>query len=165
MIDIVDALDLIDRCVHERGDSYRSPRSRDPAGPVSRRFPTCPAASDSIVTLVLTKAGTPHAVISGLASTSVADAYASGERDLNLTVGAVVVLRAAQAVERRGQTWGVAREAAVRAASRFADLMLPVAEGARSAAQADSPSIAASATLTASTVLGSRSNSSPSALA
>jgi hypothetical protein len=133
VIDIVDALELLDSCVRDRGASYRSTHRRGSAGSLSRRYPTCPTATDSIVTLALTKAGTPLSAISRLAHTSVGDAYASGEHDLNLTVGAVAVFRAAQSTERRGETWGRARQAAMRVASRFAELMLPVASGSPSA--------------------------------
>jgi hypothetical protein len=133
VINIVDALDLLDSCVRERGDNYRSTRRRDPIGSLSRRYPACPTTTDSIVTLVLAKAGTPLTAISRVANTSVGDAYASGEHDLNLTVGAVVVLRAAESKERHGATWGVARQAAAHAASRFAELVLPVAPGSRTA--------------------------------
>ena len=133
MIDIVDALDLLDSCVRDRGDSYRSTGRRGPTGSFSRRYPACPAVTESIVTLVLARAGTPLTAISRVASTAVGDAYASGEHDLNLTVGAVVVLRAAESMERRGGTWGLARQAAAQAASRFAELVLPVAPGFRTA--------------------------------
>jgi hypothetical protein len=126
MIDIVGALDLLDSCVRDRGESYRSTLQLGPDSRGGRRYPTYPAVTDSIVTLVLTKAGAPPTTISRLAATSVGDAYASGERDLDLTVGAVVVLRAAESMERRGETWGLARQAAVQAASRFADLILDV---------------------------------------
>jgi hypothetical protein len=133
VIDIVDALELLDSCVRDRGAGYRSTHRRGSAGSFSRRHPACRTATDSIVTLVLTKAGTPLAAVSQVARTSVDDAYASGGHDLNLTVGAVAVLRAAQSMERRGETWGRARQAAAQAASRFAELVLPAASGSPSA--------------------------------
>jgi hypothetical protein len=107
MIDIVDALDLLDSCVRDRGANYR---------PFT-------AATDSIVTLALTKAGAPRGAIEPLVHTAVADLYAPGRPPLNLTLGAVAVLRAAHSVERRGETWAVSLQAAQRAASRFAELI------------------------------------------
>jgi hypothetical protein len=51
MIDIIDALDLVDSCVRDRGDNYRTGR-RGPTRSHGRRYPACPAVTDSIVTLV-----------------------------------------------------------------------------------------------------------------
>ncbi|MCU1655350.1 MAG: hypothetical protein JWO57_6 [Pseudonocardiales bacterium] len=103
MIDIVDALDLLERCVQDRRAGHRS--------------------GNGIVALALTKGGMPLTEVSRLADTPIGDAYAAGRRPLNLTLGAVVVLRAADSVERRGQPWGLALQAALRAASRYAELI------------------------------------------
>jgi hypothetical protein len=113
VIDIIDALDLLDRCVRDRGDGYRS-LSRGDA------FPT---ATDSIVALALSKAGAPLTALSPLAHTPIAELYASGRPPLPLTLGAVVVFRAAESVDRRGQTWATSYQAALRAASRFVELI------------------------------------------
>jgi hypothetical protein len=123
VIDIVDALDLLDSCVRDRGEGYRSLRRRLPAVPRTGGNDACPAATDSIVTLALTKAGAPLTALRPLAHTSVADVYASGRHRINLTLGAVVVFRAAESVERRGQTWAMSLQAALRAASRFVELI------------------------------------------
>jgi hypothetical protein len=89
-----------------------------------------PAATESIVTLALSKAGAPLTAIRPLAHTPVADVYASGRHPLNLTLGAVVVFRAAESMERYGQTWAMSLQAARRAASRFVELIPDrVAEG------------------------------------
>jgi hypothetical protein len=122
MIDIVEALDLLERCVRDRGDGYRSPQHGSAASR-GRRHPTCSKAANRIVALALTKGGTPLTEVSRLADTPIGDAYAAGRHSLNLTLGAVVVLRAAESVERRGQTWGLALKAALGAASRFAELI------------------------------------------
>jgi hypothetical protein len=123
VIDILDALDVLDSCVRDRGESHRpAGRHGSASGPRSR-YARCAPVSDSITTQVLTRAGAPSAAISRLAGRSIGDAYASGERDLGVTVGAVAVLRAAESVERDGGTWGLAQEAAVRAAARFVDLI------------------------------------------
>jgi hypothetical protein len=123
VIDIVDALDLLDSCVRDRGEDYRSLRRRLPAVSRTGRNDAFPAATDSIVTLALTKAGAPLIALSPLAHTSVADVYASERHRINLTLGAVVVFRAAESVERRGQTWAMSLQAALRAASRFVELI------------------------------------------
>jgi hypothetical protein len=113
VIDIVDALDLVDSCVRECGEGYRSLRRRD----------AIPTATDSIVTLALSKAGVPLTALSPLAHTPIADLYVSGRHPLPLTLGAVVVFRAAESEDRRGQTWAICSEAALRAASRFVELI------------------------------------------
>jgi hypothetical protein len=125
VIDIVDALDLLDRCVRDRGKSYRSPTCHERAILPLRTRCTGRAVTDSIVTLAVSKAGLPLTAISQLAGTSLVAAYARGQNPLNLTLGAVVVLHSAESVERRGETWGVALQAALGAAPRFLYL-LPV---------------------------------------
>jgi hypothetical protein len=105
MIDIVDALDLLDRCVRDR------------------RVDAPPAQTDGIVAMALSKAGTPLTTLGPLSGTPVADAYASGRHPLNLTLGAVAVFRAAESAERRGQTWAMSLQAARLAASRFVELI------------------------------------------
>ncbi|MDT4943473.1 MAG: hypothetical protein QOH14_206 [Pseudonocardiales bacterium] len=123
MIDIVDALDLLDSCVRDRGAGFRSPRRRGSAAAPRGRYYSCPAARDSIVNLALIKAGVPQPALSRLASKTVADVYASGLHPLDLTLGAVVVLRAAESKERRGHAWGSCLQAALQAASRFIELI------------------------------------------
>jgi hypothetical protein len=123
VIDIVDALDLLDSCVRDRGEGYRALRRRLPAVLRTGPIDAFPAATDSIVTLALSKAGAPLTALSPLAHMSVADVYASGRHPLDLTLGAVVAFRAAESVERRGQTWAMSLQAALRAASRFVELI------------------------------------------
>jgi hypothetical protein len=122
-LDIVDALELLDRCVRERGEDYRSLPDRLPAGSPTGADEAFPGETDRIVTLALSKAGAPRQALSALAHTSLADLYASGRHPFDLTLGAVVVFRAAESVERRGQTWATALQAASRAASRLLDLI------------------------------------------
>jgi hypothetical protein len=123
MIDIVEALDLLDSCVRDRGADYRSRRRPGAPGSRTERYYTCPAATETIVQLALIKAGAPHSAIGQLANGTVADFYASGPDSINLTLGAVVALRAAESGERLGHTWGVCLQAALRAASRFVELI------------------------------------------
>lgn len=115
LIDIVDALDLLDGCVRDREPPIVRRRRRGLAVFRSGCYYSCPAGTDSIVDLALIKAGAPPAAVSRLASI-VGDPYASGRRPLNLRLGAVVALRAAESMERRGQTWGMCLQAAMRAA-------------------------------------------------
>jgi hypothetical protein len=118
-LDIVDALDLLDRCVRERGEGYRSLPQRLSAGTDD----ASPAAPDGIVTLALSKAGAPRTALGPLAHTPVVEGGAAGRARPNLTLGAVVVFRAAESVERRGQTWAMSLQAAERAASKFLELI------------------------------------------
>lgn len=123
MIDIVEALDLLDNCVRDRGADYRSRHRCSSAVPRSGRRYRCPTATDSIVKLALIKAGAPQSAVGRLTSGTVADFYASGPDSLNLTLGAVVALRAAESMDRLGHTWGVCLQAALRAATRFVELI------------------------------------------
>jgi hypothetical protein len=123
MIDIVDTIDLLDSCVRDRGAGYRSPHRRDLADSRRGRSSNYPAATDSIVSLALIRAGAPMSAVSRVANSTVAEAYAAGLHPLNLTLGAVVALRAAESTERRGQTWGSCLQAALRAASRFIEVI------------------------------------------
>jgi hypothetical protein len=101
MIDIVDALDLLDSWVCQRGSDYRSAHRGQVARPRTGRhsYYACRDATDSVVTSGLTRIGP------------------------NLTLGAVVVLRAAASVQRQGGTRGASRDAGLRAASRFVELV------------------------------------------
>jgi hypothetical protein len=123
MIDIVDALDVLDSCVADRGADYRSRRRRNWAVPLSERYYHCPAPAESIVSLALIKAGAPQSSVGLLSHKSIADVYATDRARLNLTLGAVVALRAAESMERLGHSWGSCREAALQAASRFVELI------------------------------------------
>jgi hypothetical protein len=123
VIDIVNALDLLDSCVRDRGEDYRSLPRRLAAVSATEPQDEALAASDSIVTLALRKAGAPLTALNALAHAPIADVYASGRPDLNLTLGAVVVFRAADSAERRGQTWAMSLHAALQAAARFVELI------------------------------------------
>jgi hypothetical protein len=123
VIDIVDTIDLLDSCVRDRGAGYLSPHRRGSADSRRGRHYTCPRATDSIVSLALIKAGVPPSAVSRVANSTVADVYAAGLHPLSVTLGAVVALRAAESMERRGHTWGSCLQAAVRAASRFIELI------------------------------------------
>jgi hypothetical protein len=123
VIDIGYALDLLDSCVRDRGeDNQRAPRHPAVVSPPGAEC-ISPAAAGSFVVAALGKADAPPAALRALTHTSIADVYASGLPALNLTLGAVVVFRAAESAERRGLTWAMSLEAALRTASRFADLI------------------------------------------
>jgi hypothetical protein len=126
MIDIVDALDLLNSCVRDRDENYRSPALDESTASASWRYDAGRAVTDDIVTRALASAATPTTTGSWLIRRSVVDAYASGQNPFNLTLGAVIVLRAAELTDRRGETWGLSVAAAMRAASRFVE-PIPVA--------------------------------------
>lgn len=123
MIDIVDVLDLLESCVRDHGECHRPPARNESAMRPIEGQDTGRAATDSLVTLAMARAGTPIAADRRLAGTSVGVAYAAGQNPFNLTLGAVVVFSAAESAERCGQTWGIAFQAALRAASKYLDLL------------------------------------------
>jgi hypothetical protein len=61
-----------------------------------------------------------------------------GASSLDLSLGAVVVLHAADSAELRGQTWAMCLQAALEAASRFVEL-IPDRVVARAAESAGTP--------------------------
>jgi hypothetical protein len=123
MIDIVDALELLGSCVRERGESYQPPCRRLPAVSPTESEDMDPAARHSIVTLALGKAGAPPEALSAVAHLPIVAAYTAGCPPLDLSLGAVVVLHAAESAELRGQTWAMSLQAALDAASRFIELI------------------------------------------
>jgi hypothetical protein len=123
MIDIVDALELLGSCIRERGESYQPPYRRLPAVSPTEPEDKGSAARDSIVTLALGKAGAPPNALSAVAHLLIVDAYTAGRPPLDLSLGAVVVLHAAESAELRGQTWAMSLQAALDAASRFVELI------------------------------------------
>jgi hypothetical protein len=122
-MDIVDALDLLDSCVRDRGADYRPRRRHGSAGSPTGRIYQCAAATDSIVDLALIKGGVPHAGAGRLARRLVADPYPPGPDPFNLTLGAAVVLRAAGSAERLGKTWRSCLQAGLQAAATFVELI------------------------------------------
>jgi hypothetical protein len=138
MIDIVGALDLLDSCVLDRGEDHRPLGGGRPAASPARSDGALPAAAENIVTLALSKAGAPPRALWPLAHTSFADLYAAGRHPVNMTLGAIGVLRAAESAERRGQTWAMCLAAGLQAAARFVDLMPEGMAGCPRAALASS---------------------------
>jgi hypothetical protein len=123
VIDIVDTIHLLDSCVRDRGAGYRSPHRRGSADSRLGRCYTCPGATDSIVNLALIKAGVPPSAVGRVANSTVAVVSASRTHPVALTLGAVVALRAAESMERRGHTWGSCLQTAARTASRFIEVI------------------------------------------
>ncbi|MDQ1731609.1 MAG: hypothetical protein QOK10_1768 [Pseudonocardiales bacterium] len=123
MIDIVDALDLLEACVADRGADYCSSRRAGSATSRSERFYDCPAPADSIVGFALTKAGVPPAAVDPLGLWSIAELHGSQPGAVRLTLGALVVLRAAESADRLGQAWGSCVRAALRAVPPFLELI------------------------------------------
>ncbi|MGX7678613.1 hypothetical protein ACSMXN_06920 [Jatrophihabitans sp. DSM 45814] len=123
MIDIVDALDLLKSCVRDRGADYRARPRRGQRGSRRARYYECRPGSNSIVGLALIKADVSAATATLLTNCSVGEAIASGSAPKEFTLGAVVTLRAAQTMERRGHDWGSCLQAGVQAAARFIELI------------------------------------------
>jgi hypothetical protein len=123
VIDIVEALDLLDSCVRDPGHGYRSLPRRLAAVSSTEPQDEALAASGSIVTLALRRAGAPLTALRAVAHAPIADVYASGRPDLNLTLGAAVVFRAAESAERQGQPWAMCLQAALQTAARFVELI------------------------------------------
>jgi hypothetical protein len=119
VIDIVDTIDLLDSCVRDRGAGYRSPHRRGSADSRLGRCYTLPGSNRQHRQPGVDQGGCAAVSSRPVANSTVADVYASRPQPLNLTLGAVVALRAAESMERRGHTWGSCLQAAVRAASRF----------------------------------------------
>jgi hypothetical protein len=138
MIDIVDALELLGSCVRERGESYQPPCRRLPTASPTESEDRYPAARDSIITLALSKAGAPPEALNAVAHMPIVEVYASGRPPLDLSLGAVVVLHAADSAELRGQAWAMCLQAALEAASRFVEL-IPDRVVARAAESAGTP--------------------------
>ena len=84
MIDIVDALDLLNGCVQERGESWLP--ARDESSPsASLRYEAGRPVMDGMVSRALANAGTPPTPCRWLIHSSVVDAYAVGQNPFNLT--------------------------------------------------------------------------------
>jgi hypothetical protein len=123
MIDVVDALELLAACVEDRGADYRSSRRRGLATARGERFYDCPAPTDSIAGLALAKAGAPPSALDPLGQWTIADLRVGQPTAVKLTLGALVVLRAAESADRLGHAWGSCLEAALQALPAFIDLI------------------------------------------
>jgi hypothetical protein len=123
VIDVVEALDLLEQCVTERGCDYvYAPRWRMRGG-----YSTCVYAykgkPDCIIGLALAKSGVPVETLQTLSSSRLACLYSGDRLAIDLTLGAVAVFRAAQGAQDQGLSWGVALRRATLIAGRYFDLI------------------------------------------
>jgi hypothetical protein len=120
-IDVVDALDLLDRCVCERGQGYRTTtRPRTPGLRTDRDLSLSSAVwPDGMVSYALLCSAVFGAADRVADPGTGTDVAAAGWDASVLTLGASVVFRAAESTDRRGGTWGEAQTHALRAAARF----------------------------------------------
>ena len=120
MIDIRLALDLLAAAVAERGHHFVYP----PIGDLERDCVYRPhSGSLTLAGEALSLAGVSPGDLELLHGNSVRDLYARGQLPVSLTLGAVVVLDAAEHSQDRGQAWGDAVEHARRVAVRFITLL------------------------------------------
>jgi hypothetical protein len=123
MIDVVQALDLLDRCVAERGCDYAyAPRWTAHGG-----YSTCQYVHDGepdcMIGLALAKSGMPVEALRMLGSDRLAGLYSAHRLPIDLTLGALAVFRAAQRAQDEGQCWGVALRQARLIAGRYFGLI------------------------------------------
>jgi len=124
VIDIVDTLDLLEGCVRDSGPGYRPRRpSADPlTGP--GWYSVGRDGGEGIVATALLRTGSPVTALSTPGfGTPVPAQGPPGWNAQTLTLGALVVLRAAAAAELQGDTWGRSLACALRATARFVDLL------------------------------------------
>jgi hypothetical protein len=125
MIDVVQALDLLEQCVAERGCDYvYAPRWKVRGG-----YSTCLYAHDGepdcIIGLALAKSGLPVETLHLLNGDRLAGLYSARLLPMDITLGALAVFRAAQGAEDQGLSWGVALREATLTAGRYFDLIPP----------------------------------------
>ena len=120
-IDVVDALDLLDHCVRERGQGYRTTTRPRTPGLRTDRDPSLRSAvrRDGIVNHALLRSVVLGAVDYVADPGTGTDVGAAGWDASVLTLGASVVFRAAESTDRRGGTWGEAQADALQAVARF----------------------------------------------
>jgi hypothetical protein len=125
MIDMVQALDLLEQCVAERGCDY----VYAPRGTAHGGYSTClythNGKPDCIVGLALAKSGVPVEALQTINGDRLAGLYSEHRLPVDITLGTLAVFRAAQGAQDQGLSWGVALQQATVAADRFFDLIPP----------------------------------------
>ncbi|MDT4936738.1 MAG: hypothetical protein QOG80_409 [Pseudonocardiales bacterium] len=124
LIDIGTALDLLAAAVADRGGSFVYPPVPDPDRTCLFRMNDGPGC---LVAHALSMAGVDVDELAPLRHDSIRELYRQDRLPVRLTLGALVVLAAAERSEDHGCTWGAALGRATDAAARFVDL-LPVRE-------------------------------------
>ncbi|MDT4903312.1 MAG: hypothetical protein QOH52_1328 [Pseudonocardiales bacterium] len=123
MIDVVQALDLLEQCVSERGCGY----VYAPKWSARDGYSTCQyvhnGKPDCIIGLAFAKSGVPVETLQTLSGDRLAGLHSEHRLPIHLTLGALVVFRAAQRAQDQGLSWGVALRQATLIAGRYFDLI------------------------------------------
>lgn len=118
VIDIGRALDLLAAAVAERGSRFVY---------VAGQTQTCLYAGEGgpqcLVGRALSLAGMGDDDVTAMGHRGIIELYREGDLPVQLTLGAVLVLDAAQRCQDRGNAWGEALEFAIDVAERFVDLV------------------------------------------
>lgn len=122
-IDIGDALDLLARVVNDHGEEAGSIPFPEDSGRYWSYHYAMGGTPQCIVGCALALADVDIAQLRAMGDRPLRDLYLNGTLPVPLTLGAVIVLDAAQQSQDRGQCWSVALEAAAAAAVRFFDLL------------------------------------------
>jgi hypothetical protein len=118
MIDLGRALDLLTAAVIQRGESFVFV-----AGPHQSCLYKGDDGPQCLVGRCLSLAGVADAYLDALGGRAVRELYDRGALPVQLTLGALVLLDAAQRGQDRGYAWGEALEYAVSVVERFLDLI------------------------------------------
>jgi hypothetical protein len=124
-LDIMDALDLLATAVIDRGDDFASTPNSGPNITNRHRYaifdePRC------IVGYALSLANVTVEDLRSMRDQPVRDLYRDGGLPIPITLGALIVLDAAQRSQDRGRRWGDVLDDAVTAAAKFLDLVTVV---------------------------------------
>jgi hypothetical protein len=139
VITIGDVLDLLERSVQQRGPDHRAGRVRGVGALRCVDTALFHADQHGIVAAVSNRAGLTSAALSYVLSGLPGTPTVAFSVPPNLTLGAVMALRAAAASELRGETWGTALTSAWSAATRIVELAekAPGRNGKRAASERD----------------------------
>lgn len=123
MIDVVQALDLLEWCVTERGCDYVYVPRRQVRGGYSTCEYVHNGKPDCIVGLALAKSGVSVEALHKLGGDRLAGPYSAHCLPVDLTFGALAVFRAAQGAQDQGLSWGMAFHRATLIAGRYFELI------------------------------------------
>lgn len=127
-IDIGGALDLLTSVVNDHGEDVNGESDAN-HGRLHDAFRyTIGGIPHCIVGHALARVSVDVADLEAMRDQRLRDLYRDGRLPITLTLGALIVLDAAQQSEDRGRTWGTALDDATVAAVRFLDLVAVIPE-------------------------------------
>lgn len=126
ILTIGEVLDLLESSVRQCGPGHRVRRVRGAGALRCVDSALFHAEQHGIVATVSNRAGLTNAALSYVLSDFAETPTVASVLPPNLTLGAVMALRAAAASESRGETWGTALAWAWNAATRIVELAEPV---------------------------------------